>query len=84
MGSPLKKLNKGKVSPSPVHNLKTVYELGYNKGAADGYNQGVADQRKLDIESVVSLLNDLESLPGIGESTANKIRILVASKFGGK
>ncbi|MFS0776241.1 hypothetical protein ABC255_09565 [Neobacillus sp. 3P2-tot-E-2] len=79
------KKSKGKASPSPAQpapNLKYTYELGYNEGQADGYNQGAADQRKLDIESAVNLLNDLESLPGIGEVTANKIRILVASRFG--
>jgi hypothetical protein len=82
MGSALKKLKKGKASPSPATNLKKVYELGYNEGQVDGYNQGAADQRKLDIESVTKLLDGLEHMPGIGDATANKIRYLVSSKFG--
>lgn len=78
MGSALKKLKKGKVHPSPAVNLKLLEQLAHDRG----YNEGAAAQRKLDIESVLRLLEGLEETPGIGEKTAWKIRELVMSKFG--
>jgi hypothetical protein len=77
MGSTLKKLKKRKVTPSPAVNLKILEQLSYDRG----FNEGAAEQRKLDIESVVNLLADLEVVSGIGEKTADKIRLHVMSKF---
>lgn len=68
------------LSPS-LANLKEAYDFGYAEGKADGYNSGAAEQRKLDIESVMKLLDGLESMHGIGIVTANKIRYLVSNKF---
>lgn len=76
------KREKVKISLSPsLSNLKEAYQLGYAEGKADGYNEGAAEQRTLDIESVKTLLNGLEDLPGIGLVTANKIRYLVSCKL---
>ncbi|MBO0961468.1 hypothetical protein J1P26_17315 [Neobacillus sp. MM2021_6] len=77
MSNYLKKLKKERVIPSPAVNLKLLEQLAYDRG----YNDGAVAQRKLDIESVVKILDGLEDMPGIGEVTANKIRYLVSSKF---
>jgi len=66
----------GKGKPSPV-NLKLLEQLAYDHG----FNEGAAAQRKKDIESVVKILDGLEDMPGIGKTTANKIRYLVSDKF---
>lgn len=70
------KRDMAKGKPSPV-NIKLLEQLSYDRG----YNEGAADQRKLDIESVVKILDGLEEMPGIGKATANKIRYLVSSKL---
>jgi hypothetical protein len=80
MGS-IRKMKREKVNPFPVPNLKAAYEMGYAEGKIAGINEGAFEQRKLDIQSVANVLNDLEGLPGIGKATANKIRYLVASKM---
>jgi hypothetical protein len=64
MGSTLKKLKKGKASPSPV-NLKALEQLAYERG----YNEGALSQRKMDIEFLAKLLAHLEDYPGIGDKT---------------
>lgn len=65
---------------SPAINLKLLEQVAYERG----YNDGALKQRKMDIEFLAKLLADLEEFPGIGEKTAEKIRLLVLSKFGAK
>lgn len=77
MGSALKQLKKGKVQPSPV-NLKFLEQLAYDRG----FNEGAAEQRKLDIESTTTLLAELETIPGIGEKLAWKVREHVIKQYG--
>jgi DNA uptake protein ComE-like DNA-binding protein len=77
MGSSLRKMRR-EIKPSAPLNIKLLEQLAYDCG----YNEGAAEQRKLDIQSVVKLLDGLEELPGIGKKTANKIQYFVSNKFG--
>jgi hypothetical protein len=61
MGS-LRKMKREMVKPPSFVNLKLLEQVAYDRG----FNEGAAEQRKLDIESVVKLLEGLEELPGIG------------------
>lgn len=79
MGSAIRQLKKGKVTPSPVNpKLMEAWQKGYDRGFAEG----VKAQREKDIESTVTLLEGLENISGIGEKTAWKIREHVMKKFG--
>jgi nucleotidyltransferase/DNA polymerase involved in DNA repair len=69
-----KAMKKGTVSPSPVDpTLMKAWNMGFN--------QGVKQQRESDIENLVTLLEGLEDIPGIGDKTASKIRMFLLQKF---
>lgn len=74
----LKKMKKGKgqASPSPLDkNLLIAWNSGFSAGAKE--------QREADVEYLVKLLSELEQVSGIGEKTAEKIRIHMLGKFQG-
>jgi ERCC4-type nuclease len=71
-------MKREKTKPTQSVNLKLLEQIAYDRG----FNEGAAEQRRLDIQSVAKLLEGLEDMPGIGEKTAWKIRELVMSKFG--
>lgn len=56
-----------------------VLEATFNRG----FDDGVKAQREADIESLVNLLEDLESIPGIGAKRAEQLREYFLNKFGG-
>lgn len=58
--------------------LKLTESSIFNRGFA----AGTKEQREADIEYLLTLLEDLEEWPGIGEKTATKIREHFLSKFG--
>lgn len=76
MGSMLKKFKKGKGKASP--SLDPRIMEAYNQG----YDAGAKEQRLADIEHTVNFLENLESLPGIGVKTAEKIRDMFLKQFG--
>ena len=47
-----------------------------------GFVAGAKQQRETDIENLFNLLQDLESIPGIGEKKAWNIREHFLNKFG--
>lgn len=77
MGSALKKLKKakGKASPSP---LDPMILEAWNRG----FNAGAKEQRESDINNLVKMLEGLETMPGIGMKTADKVRELIMKQFG--
>jgi endonuclease III len=77
MGS-IRKMKREQQPKVKYPNIEPLIRAAYDRG----YNKGADEQRTLDIQSITNLLNDLESLPGIGKATANKVRVLVASKLG--
>jgi hypothetical protein len=80
VGIMIKKMNKGKVNPSPSYqlNLQLAESLIFNRG----FNAGSKEQRETDIQQLINVLESLEEIPGVGEITANKIRELFLSQFG--
>lgn len=79
MRSALRKMKRSinNQTPAAPINLKLLDQLAYNRG----YDEGTKAQRAADIKFVVSLLEDLEKLPGVGEKTAHKVRYLIASQL---
>ncbi|WP_026572483.1 helix-hairpin-helix domain-containing protein [Bacillus sp. UNC438CL73TsuS30] len=76
MSGALRQLKKkGKVKPSPID--PALMAAWHN-----GFNQGVKQQLKSDMNTLAKLLEGLEEWPGIGEKTAGKIREHFLSKFG--
>ncbi|MDP4163078.1 MAG: helix-hairpin-helix domain-containing protein [Bacillota bacterium] len=75
------KKNKNVAAPSP---LNTKLMEAWNAGWSQGFKQGVKEQRERDIESTVTLLEGLETIPGIGEKLAWKIREHVIKQFSGE
>lgn len=47
-----------------------------------GFEAGAKQQREADIRNLADMLNDLETIPGIGEFRAWQIRKHFMSKFG--
>lgn len=71
----VKQFKKEKVHPSPMN---PVLIEAWNKG----YSAGAKQQRETDIENLVKMLEDLESVPGIGEKRAWQLREHFLRKFG--
>jgi DNA uptake protein ComE-like DNA-binding protein len=70
----VRQLKKGKVNPSPI-------DPALMAAWHQGFNQGVKQQREADIQHLVNLLEDLETIPGIGEKRAWQIREHFLKKF---
>lgn len=71
----LKKIKKGKASPSP---LDPKMMEAWNQG----YKAGIKHQRESDIKFIIGFLESLVELVGIGQKTTEKIIKHFLSKFG--
>ena len=70
----LKNFKKGKANSSPLDpHLMAAWNAGFN--------QGVKQQRESDIENLVNLLEGLEDIKGVGDKTAEKLRMFFLNKF---
>lgn len=67
-------MSKLKVKPKNPQIL-----LAFNKG----YTAGAKEQRECDITHLVTTLENLEEVPGIGDKTAWKVREYFLQRFGG-
>jgi hypothetical protein len=74
----MKRENKPKPKLNFELDLKLTESLIFNRG----FVAGAQEQRESDIECLVNLLEGLEEWPGIGEVTAQKIRVHFMDKFG--
>jgi hypothetical protein len=73
------KRSKNAPAPSP---LNPALMEAWNKGWEQGFTQGAKEQREQDIESTVTMLEGLETIPGIGDKLAWKVREHVMKQFG--
>ncbi|MCU9614109.1 hypothetical protein OEV98_11110 [Caldibacillus lycopersici] len=76
MGSSLRKLKRQmnrKNNIDPFEFGETVYKKGYDEGASA--------QREADVKQLAKVLEKLEKVPGIGEKTADKVRLYFLDKF---
>ena len=48
----------------------------------EGFNAGAKQQREADIQQLANMLNDLETIPGIGEKRSWQIRKHFMNRFG--
>jgi len=77
----LRKIKRANQNPSTNKKVnKQMVQASWDLG----YNTGAKEQRKSDIKYLFKILEELESIPGIGEKTAWKIRELFLNKFGVK
>lgn len=64
----LRKIKRGKQNASSVN--PKLLEVAHTKG----FDDGAEAQRKADIEYIVKLMEELETVPGVGKVTADKVR----------
>lgn len=73
----LRKIKRGKQQAPPSFNQKALLEIAHTRG----FDDGAEAQRQADIEYVVNLMEELETVPGVGKVTADKIREYFTSKL---
>lgn len=76
MGSVARKMKR------ELNRKQNVDTFEFGKVAYDrGFTDGAKQQREADINQLVSFLEKLETLPGIGEKTANRVRKFFLDEF---